>query len=81
MNIFQVKGKEKKSEIRRRKITREGKIGEGKNEIKMDRYFQNVLIDFTERWGRGEMEKRRKSERRRRIGYEREMGEGRNKKK
>lgn len=47
----------------------------------MDRYFQNVLIDFTERWGRGEMEKKRKSERRRRIGYEREMGEGRNKKK
>lgn len=25
----------------------------------MDRYFQNVLIDFTERWGRGEMEKKK----------------------
>lgn len=27
----------------------------------MDRYFQNVLIDFTERWGRGEMEKKGKA--------------------
>lgn len=42
----------------------------------MDRYFQNVLIEFTERWRRVG-KKKRKSERRRRTGYEREiLGEG-----
>lgn len=42
-DIFQVKGKEKKSEIRRRKITREGKMDEGKKRNKNGSIFSECF--------------------------------------